>query len=126
MYAAREQLIRAYIAAYNAFDVDQMLACLAKDVLFENIQDGEVTLSLKGLAAFRQQAAASAAYFSEREQTILALQHHQDRSEAEIAYRAVLATDLPNGMKKGAVLQLTGKSVFVLESGKIKRLTDRS
>ena len=49
-----------------------------------------------------------------------------DQASIEISYEAVLAMDLPNGMKKGEVMNLMGRSEFVFKDGKIWRLTDIS
>lgn len=49
-----EGLVADYIAAYNRFDVAGMTAPLSKDVIFENIQDGVVTLRTEGIEALRQ------------------------------------------------------------------------
>jgi len=43
-----------------------------------------------------------------------------------VDYTGVLAADLPNGMKTGDVLRLTGRSDFVFNEGKISRITDYS
>ena len=52
---AMRQLIAQYTDAYNRFDVDAMLSTLHKDIRFENISDGKVTLSTTGIEAFREQ-----------------------------------------------------------------------
>lgn len=46
-------LIDAYLAAYNRFDIDGMLATLTEDVRFENWSGGVLTASSDGAAAFR-------------------------------------------------------------------------
>ena len=44
----------------------------------------------------------------------------------EVAYEGVLASDLPNGMKAGETLRLSGRSEFTFRDGKIYRITDAS
>ncbi|WP_374165256.1 nuclear transport factor 2 family protein [Arcticibacter sp. MXS-1] len=125
-YQDRENMISNYIGAYNQFDIDGMTADLADNLVFENVQDGKVTMSLTGLDAFREQAEQAKAYFSERKQEIRSIRHSTDSTEVEIGYRAVLAIDFPNGLKKGQELNLSGRSVFAFRDGKIVKLTDLS
>ena len=122
----REQLINQYIKAYNNFDMEGMLAGLAEGVRFENISDGAVNLSLAGLTAFKAQAEQAAGIFSSRQQTVTRFEHLPGQTEVIIIYHAVLATDLPNGMKKGDELNLAGKSVFKFSGDKIIGITDIS
>ncbi|MCF7221866.1 nuclear transport factor 2 family protein [Marilutibacter chinensis] len=123
---ARQALIDRYIAAYNAFDVDGMLAVLAPDVRFENFSAGRLTAQAHGIEAFRQLAGHAAALFSEREQRVTARRDHADRVVVDIAYRGVLAADIPDGPKAGTVLEMTGQSEFEFADGRISRIVDRS
>lgn len=122
----RKQIISNYIEGYNRFDVSKMVKDFSDDIVFENIQNNEVSLTLHGIEEFRAQAEAATRYFSEREQKIKSFRHDNDRTEVEIAYFGILAEDLPNGMKKGQELNLNGKSVFEFRKDKIIRLTDIS
>lgn len=49
----QRELIEQYIAAYNDFDIEGMLAVLAPDVEFENYSGEELTASASGLEEFR-------------------------------------------------------------------------
>lgn len=122
----REQIIKSYVDGYNKFDVEKMLADFDDQIVFENIQSGDVTMSLIGLEDFRKQAEQATAYFAERTQTIRLIEHSVDESTVTIDYHAVLAVDFPNGMKKGEELTLQGRSVFKFVGEKIIRLTDIS
>lgn len=122
----REIIIKKYIASYNSFDITNMVADFDDNIIFENIQNGVTNMSLVGLTAVKQQAEQAKAYFSERTQTIKSFNHIHNRSEIEIGYRAVLAMDFPNGLKKGQELNLSGKSIFEFDGDKITRLTDIS
>lgn len=122
----REKIIENYIAGYNQFDIDKMMADFDDKIVFENIQNGEVNMTLSGLNEFRNQAEEAKKYFSEREQTITLFTHSENQSEIAIDYRAVLAMDFPNGMQKGQELNLKGKSVFEFLDDKIVRLADIS
>lgn len=122
----REHLIQNYIQAYNNMDLEGMLATLTEDIVFENIQNGEISMKLEGKEAFREQALQAISYFSEGKQIITNISHLEKTSETEIQYRAVMALDFPNGLKKGQVIELKGKSIFEFMEGKISRLTDIS
>ncbi|RPE80089.1 nuclear transport factor 2 family protein [Vulcaniibacterium tengchongense] len=119
-------LIERYLAAYNAFDVDGMLALLRADVVFENYSGGVLTASARGIEEFRALAERAKALFVEREQRVTALRVDGDRAVAGIAYRGRLATDLPGGPAAGATIELQGESEFVFRDGRIARLVDRS
>ncbi len=123
---AREKIISDYIEAYNHFDVERMLFHLDEALLFENSSGGEVNMSLNGLAAFKAQALEAVNLFSERKQTIISWKHDEQVTEIEISFHAVLAADLPNGLKKGTELNLQGKSVFKFSADKIIGLKDIS
>ncbi|MFH6993252.1 nuclear transport factor 2 family protein [Flavobacterium sp. FlaQc-48] len=122
----REKIIQNYIDGYNQFDIDKMIADFNSDIVFENIQNGEVNMTLTGLDQFKEQAEKAKMYFSEREQTITAFNHLESKTEIEIDYQAVLAMDFPNGMKTGDKLNLKGKSIFEFSDNKIQKLSDVS
>ncbi|KAA3440745.1 nuclear transport factor 2 family protein [Rufibacter hautae] len=122
----REEIIRNYTDSYNHFNVEGMVRDFDEAVVFENIANGETNLSLTGLQAFKAQAEQAKNYFSSRKQTITSLNHQGNQTEVNIAYSAILATDLPNGMKKGDELTLQGKSVFTFSGDKIIKLADIS
>ncbi|QJW93996.1 nuclear transport factor 2 family protein [Frigoriglobus tundricola] len=119
-------VIGRFVAAYNRFDVNGMLALLAPNVVFENVSGGQVTASAVGAAEFRSLAEQSAKLFSEREQRITGITFRSDSALVSIAYRGVLAADIPGGPTAGSVLELTGESEYSFEEGRISRLVDRS
>lgn len=122
----REDIIKNYIEGYNNFDILKMTKDLSDDIIFENIQNGKVNMTLNGIQEFANQAETAKQYFSERKQTILTVQHKGDQTEIEIDYVGVLATDFPNGLKKGQEIKLKGKSTFEFKDGKVIRLIDES
>jgi hypothetical protein len=122
----REKIINNYIDAYNSFDVDRMLADFATSIKFENISNGAINMTLAGLSEFRKQAEQAKTLFSKRQQTIKSYKHEGDQTEIEIDYQATLAIDLPNGLKQGDELNLTGRSIFQFLNDKIIALTDIS
>ncbi|MET4074778.1 nuclear transport factor 2 family protein [Hymenobacter sp. UYCo722] len=122
---ARE-IIENYLEGYNLFDVAGMLSCLHPAVVFENVTDGSVTLRTNGKDAFEAQATKALALFMERNQSILAICLNADCARVDIKYFAISAIDWPNGLKAGAILQLTGQSVFTFRDGLIASIQDIS
>ena len=124
------QLVERYLAAYNAFDVDGMLATLDPAIEFENVADRVVTARASGLAEFRALAEQAAALFARREQRITSWTVEGARVVVGIAYEGVLASTLPPGlppgMEPGATLRLTGRSTFHFRDGRIVRIVDES
>jgi ketosteroid isomerase-like protein len=80
-----ERVVEAYLAAYNAFDVDSMAALLAPDVTFRNVSEGQVTHETIGLPAFRALAEQGAAMFSERRQDLIELAFETGGNAVELA-----------------------------------------
>ncbi len=121
-----EHLVREYITAYNRFDVAAMLRCLHQEVVFQNISAGSVNLTTRGKAEFQAQAERVLPLFRQREQRVTNLLLTDNRAEATIAYHAVLAVDLPNGLKAGDELNLEGKSIFDFRDGLLVAIQDIS
>ena len=126
MREQQQSIIEQYVNAYNNFDIDGMTRDLDENIAFENISNGQVDLRTDGIEAFRQQAASAKQYFQEREQRISSWEFENGSITVEIDYRAVLALDLPNGLKAGDALELRGRSTFKFEGDKIIHLVDIS
>ena len=121
-----QQKIEEYIKAYNNFDVPGMLATLHPEIEFKNITNGEVTLAIQGIEAFKAQAQQATQFFRQRKQTITQTKFSTQQIEVWIDYQAVLALDLPNGLKAGDALALQGKSIFRFKDNLIIYLEDIS
>lgn len=119
-------LVDRYIDAYNRMNVDEMLLTVHPDVEFKNISDGVVNASTTGVSELRALALQSLPLFSERQQAIEAFQCEGSHAMATVAFRAVVANDLPNGLKSGQVLSLAGRSEFEFRNGAIWKITDVS
>ncbi len=126
MNEQHKKAIENYIQSYNSFDIDGMIKDLDDEVVFENIANGEVDLRVEGIAGFKEQAESAKQYFTQRQQTITSWEMDGDMVGIEIDYEAILAVDLPNGMKAGDTLKLKGQSEFVFEGDKIVAIRDRS
>lgn len=121
-----QALIERYIAAYNAFDVEGMLALMHPDVLFRNVAGGTVTAEADGIGALRALAVQSKGLFASRRQEIANLSIKGDRASASIDFKGVLAADVPGGPKAGETLCLNGRSEFEFRDGLFYRITDIS
>jgi hypothetical protein len=122
----RELIISNYVKAYNSFDVAGMVKDLAPAIKFQNISNGDVNMELNGIEAFQKQAKQATQLFESREQIIRSFKHTGNKTEITIDYNAVLATDLPNGLKKGDKLNLKGHSIFTFNEKKIVGIMDIS
>ncbi|UPZ16441.1 nuclear transport factor 2 family protein [Flavobacterium humidisoli] len=122
----KEKIIQNYIEGYNQFDINKMIADFDESVIFENIQNGEVNLTLNGIKEFTAQAEKGKEFFSARKQTITSLIQDEITAIIDIDYYAVLAIDFPNGLKAGQELNMKGKSIFQFLDDKIVKLTDIS
>jgi hypothetical protein len=94
--------------------------------LYLKYKPGEDTLTTNGIEEFKAQAENSTSYFRERAQIISDFKISDEQVEVSIDYRAVLATDLPNGLKEGETIRLKGKSVFCFKNDLISSLVDYS
>jgi len=129
-------LIIEYIAAYNAFDLERMLAVLAPGVRFEHYAGGELTAQAQGIAEFRALAEEASDVFAERQQSVTRWDSADSGTgisvdsgtgiSVDIAYRGKLARAIPGGPPAGTVLELAGVSEFGFADGKISRIVDRS
>jgi len=126
MKEQQKQIIESYVKSYNDFDIDGMVKNLSENVVFENISNGKVNLRTEGLREFIKQAESAKHYFKQREQTVKSWEFSDSKVSIAINYEAILAIDLPNGLKTGDTLKLKGKSEFQFENGKISSIADKS
>lgn len=64
--------------------------------------------------------------FSMREQRVTSLRVNEGVVIAAIAYRGILAADMPDGPAAGRLVQLTGASEFSFDGNRIGELVERS
>jgi ketosteroid isomerase-like protein len=124
--ARQKDLIDRYLAAYNAFDIEAMLAQLDPDIRFENYSGGQLTADASGIEAFRRLAEQSKGLFLEREQRVTSLALSGATLLAEIAWRGRIAADIPGGPPAGTLLEMNGRSEFDFGPGGITKIVDRS
>jgi len=121
-----ETIIERYIASYNARDIEGMLECVTKDVVFENISNTGQSMRLEGKEAMGQVAELSCNAFSYRRQRILSLTHSAGRAAAEVEFEGKAAVDLPNGVRAGETMKLRGASFFEMRGSLLSRIADYS
>lgn len=121
-----EEIIQAYLTAYNAKDVPAMLALLDEAVFFENVSNASGITTTQSKSEFETLALQSLNFFSERRQSVRFQVLNDTAAAVEIDYHATLAQDLPNGLKAGETLRLRGVSIFEFSHGKIIRISDYS
>ncbi|GIO90992.1 hypothetical protein J31TS3_22190 [Paenibacillus lactis] len=121
-----QSLIENYLNAYNSFDIEGMIRLLHDDIEFRNVNNGVVDTETKGIEQFRALAEQSLTIFSQRCQTMKQITITGDKAEIEVDYEGVLAVDLPNGMKAGESLKLTGRSMFLVQDDKLRVIEDYS
>ena len=122
----KRSLVECYLAAYNAFDIDGMMAVIHPDIEFKNVSGGEVNATTSGAGDFRLLAEKSSELFRSRKQKILTFWSNADQASIAVAFEGVLASGLPNGVKAGEMLRLNGRSEFTFCDGKIYRVKDVS
>jgi ketosteroid isomerase-like protein len=122
----KRRIIERYLAAYNSFDIDGMMALIHPEVEFKNISGGEVNATANGTEEFRKLAEWSNALFTSRKQAVTSYREDGETAYTDVDYEAVLATDMPNGMKAGETFRIKGRSEFRFRDGKICGITDIS
>lgn len=119
-------LTERYIDAYNRKDIAEMLLTIHAELEFSNISSGVVNAHTVGVTEFKALAEQSVSLFSERHQDIVFFESDDNTAAAGIKFRAVVANDLPNGLKKGQVLEMDGRSEFEFRDGLISKIKDIS
>ena len=119
-------IVQRYIDAYNARDVEAMLATMTDDVRFENVTNPGGSLVIEGKAALAELAEQSAAAFSQRRQTVRGAVVTLERVALDLDFEATCAIDMPNGWKAGETVMLRGASFFELRGNLIASIVDFS
>lgn len=122
----QEELISLYHKGYNTFNMKKMLSPLHSKIVFENYVENESTMKLEGIKPFKKQAQKGFEMFSKRKQEILSIEHEEGRSEAVINYSATLKVDIGEQMKKGQVMNVSGRSIFTFQDDRIIKIEDYS
>ncbi|EFH13280.1 ketosteroid isomerase-related protein [Pseudoroseomonas cervicalis] len=120
--AATETLIRSYYAAFNAGDVEAMLALLAEDVAHDINQGSRET----GIPAFRAfMLRMNAHYREELRDIVVMVGEGGTRAAAEFTVHGkYLATDAGLPEAKGQEYILPAGAFFEVRDGKIARVSN--
>lgn len=113
-----------YVKSFNEFDVDGMLRNIHRDVVFKNIAGEEVTVELNGRIAFKNQINQPVELFEKREMEIIGQKFGEDMVENHVAFKGVLAVDIPDGPKKHELIKLQYTTIFKFKEGKIISIED--
>lgn len=115
------QVIATYFDAFNAGDIDGMLACLSDDVA-HHVNEGQVR---QGKAAFAAFCAHMSACYAETLTDMVILTHPDGtRAAAEyIVNGTYLATDDGLPEARGQTYRLPAGSFFDVAQGRITRVT---
>lgn len=116
-----EDLIHRYFAAFNAGDLEGMLACLADDVVHD-VNQGERRL---GKDAFRAFSAQMARCYAEQLRDIVVMVAADGRRAAAefMVHGRYLATDDGLPPAKGQAYELPAGTFFAIDGGRITRVT---
>jgi ABC-type proline/glycine betaine transport system ATPase subunit len=120
-----KEIINKFIAAHNSFDIDSMVSLLHPEVQFKNISNEEVDVQTEGKEEFEKLARQSATLFREREQKVISCSEADNKVNVEIQYRAILAVDLPNGLRSGDRMEMQGRSEYIIKDGLIYSVIDK-
>ena len=113
-------LIRRYYTAFNAGDVDAMMACLAPDVA-HHVNEGQVRI---GTAAFAQFCDHMARCYAERlDDLVIMANADGTRAAAEFTVNGTyLATDPGLPEARGQTYRLPAGGFFTVNDGRITRI----
>jgi steroid delta-isomerase-like uncharacterized protein len=118
-------IIQSYLDAYNRKDVAALVACVADDVVFENVSNAGQTMKIEGRTSFADLAGQAATMFTTRRQAIRNAVVDGDRVALEVDWTGTPANDL-GPMKAGEQVAMRGASFITVEGGMITRIVDLS
>jgi steroid delta-isomerase-like uncharacterized protein len=114
------QIIETYFNAFNAGDVDGMVACLDEDVA-HHVNEGNIRIGKQAFAEFC--AHMSACYKETLTEMVIFMSDDGTRAAAEyIVNGTYLATDSGLPEAHGQTYRLPAGSFFSLSDGKISRV----
>lgn len=120
MHETAIALITRYYAAFNAGDIDAMIACLAPDIA-HHVNEGQVR---HGTAAFRAFCDHMATCYAERlEDMVIMASRDGRRAAAEFTVNGTyLATDAGLPPARGQTYRLPAGGFFSIRDGRISRI----
>lgn len=121
-----EELINIYVNGYNNFNMKKMLSPLHSKIVFENYVKDELTMKLEGVKSFKKRAQKGFEMFSKRKQELLSIEHKEDQTIVLVNYSATLKVNVGDKMKKGQVMNVSGKNIFTFQDDRISKIEEYS
>jgi len=121
-----KKVVDSYVEAYNNFDIEGMKKDLSENVVFKNTENGIITLTTNGLKEYEEVANSSKDFFSSRKQSILEYDFGETFAIIYFNFKAILAVDFNDKLKKGDEFSVGGKSIFNFDNNRITVLEDYS
>lgn len=118
-------IIQSYIDAYNRKDVAALVACVANEVVFENVSNSGQSMKIEGRTAFAELAEQAATMFSTRHQNVSNAVVDGSRIALEVDWTGTPAIDL-GPMKAGEPVAIRGASFMTIGGGLLTRIVDLS
>ena len=116
-------IVKTYFDAFNAGDVDGMLACLSDDVA-HHVNEGDIRVGKEKFAAFC--AHMNDCYREELTDMVIFTSPDDRRAAAEYVVNGTyVATDEGLPEARGQTYKIPAGSFFDLRDGKITRVTTR-
>lgn len=119
-------IIETYIDCYNRRDIEGMVNCVTRDVIFENISNTGQSMRFDGRDRMKEVANLSGNAFTYRHQKVVSMIVGDNMAAAEIEFEGKAAVDLPNGTKAGETVTIRGASFFEFRDGLLCRIADYS
>jgi hypothetical protein len=83
-------------------------------------------MKLEGIKSFKKQAQKGIEMFSKRKQEFLSMDHEEGKTTTIVNYSGTLKVSIGDQMKKGQVINLSGKSIFTFQDDRIIKIEDHS
>jgi len=118
-------IIQNYIDGYNRKNVAALVACVADDIVFENVSNSGQSIKIEGRSAFAELAKNAASMFTTRRQAITNAVVDGGRVALEVDWTGTPAVDL-GPLKAGQPIAMRGASFMTITDGQLTRIVDLS
>jgi hypothetical protein len=115
-----------FLEAYNAKDIDKMLADVTSDLVFRHYCDAGVLFKADDKATFEAALREEVGAFKQRSQVVKTAMTLLGSTVLTTQFHAVVAKDLSNGWKAGQEITLPGAAEFQFRDDQIANITFRT
>lgn len=115
-----------FVEAYNAKDIDKMLADVTQDVMFRHYCDAGVLFKAHDKASFEAALREDASAFAQRSHAVKTSMTMLGSTVLTTQFEAVVAKDLSNGWKAQQDITLPAAAEFQFRAEKIANITFRT